>query len=85
MPIGFIKVTVRFPRMGFNCTFCHTATWRARPEAPATIVATGPSHQATVQSYLRFLFFACDRDPRFTAKNILAEISRNYRLPWFEA
>ena len=83
MPIGFTKVTVGFPRVGFNCAFCHTATWRARPEDPATIVPTGPSHQAAVQSYLRFLF-ACARDPRFTAKNILAEINRNYSLSWVD-
>jgi cytochrome c2 len=84
MPIGFTKVTVGFPRVGFNCAFCHTATWRAKPEDPATIVPTAPSHQAAVQTYLRFLF-ACASDPRFTAKNILAEINRNYRLPWFDA
>jgi RoxA-like, cytochrome c-like len=84
MPTGFAKVTVGFPRVGFNCAFCHTASWRANPEDPATIVATGPSHQAAVQSYLRFLF-ACARDPRFTAKNILAEINRNYSLPWLDA
>ena len=28
--------------------------------------------------------FACAHDPRFTAKNILAEINRNYHLPWFD-
>jgi hypothetical protein len=83
MPIGFTKVTVGFPRVGFNCAFCHTAKWRATPEDPATIVATGPSHQAAVQSYLRFLF-ACARDPRFTGKNIMAEINRNYSLSWVD-
>ena len=84
MPVGFSKVTVGFPRVGFNCAFCHTATFRAKAEETPTIVPAGPSHQVAVQSYLRFLF-ACGSDPRFTATNILAEIARNYQLPWFDA
>jgi hypothetical protein len=83
MPVGFTKVTVGYPRVGINCAFCHTATWRAKPDDLPTIVATAPSHQAAVQSYLRFLA-ACASDPRFTAPNILAEVNRNYRLSWVD-
>jgi hypothetical protein len=79
MPIGFSKVTIGFPRVGINCAMCHTASFRARPGDPQTIVAAAPSHETGEQEYLRFLF-ACASDPRFTADTILAEIARNYRL-----
>src|SRR5215471_5369525 len=65
MPIGFSKVTVGFPRVGINCAVCHTASYRARPGDPQTIVPAGPSHQTGEQEYLRFLF-ASASDPRFT-------------------
>src|SRR5215217_8593098 len=28
LPIGFSKLTVGFPRVGPNCAFCHTSTFR---------------------------------------------------------
>lgn len=80
MPIGFSKVTVGFERVGINCAICHTGTYRLRPDDPATVVPTAPSHQMAPQQYLRFLF-ACASDPRFTADTIMAEIAKNYRLP----
>ena len=80
MPIGLSKVTVGFPRVGINCAFCHTASYRLRPDDPPVLVAGGPSHQTAPQAYFRFLFAAAS-DPRFNASTILGEIAKNYRLP----
>jgi hypothetical protein len=80
MPVGLSKVTVGFPRVGINCAFCHTASYRLRPDDPPVLVAGGPSHQTAPQAYFRFLFAAAS-DPRFNASTILGEIAKNYRLP----
>ena len=79
MPVGLSRVTLGVPRVGINCAMCHTATVRLRPDGLPTIVPAAPSHQTAPQQYMRFLMDAA-ADPRFTASNILAEISKNYRL-----
>ena len=79
MPIGLSRATIGVPRVGINCAMCHTASVRLRAGELQTIVAAAPSHQTTPQQYLRFLTEAA-ADPRFTADNILTEISKNYRL-----
>jgi hypothetical protein len=79
MPIGLSKVTIGFPRVAINCAMCHTASYRARPDDPPTIVPAAPANQTAPQQYLRFLF-ACASDPRFTADTLLAEIAKNYQL-----
>jgi hypothetical protein len=83
MPIGLSKVTVGFPRVAINCAMCHTASVRARPGDPPTIVPAAPSHQTAPQMYFRFLL-ACASDPRFTADTILAEIAKNHRLSFLD-
>ena len=83
LPIGLSRVTVGFPRVGINCAMCHAASYRTRPDEPATIVAAGASHQTSPQGYFRFLFSAAS-DPRFNADTLLAEISRNTRLSFFD-
>jgi hypothetical protein len=79
MPIGLSKVTVGFPRVGINCAFCHTTSYRLRPDDPPVLVPGGPSHQTAPQAYFRFLFAAAS-DPRFNASTILGEIAKNTRL-----
>lgn len=79
MPVGFSRITIGYPRVGTNCALCHTARWRERSAAPATIVPAGPAHQTGAQEYRRFLI-ACASDARFTAGTILGEIAKNYRL-----
>jgi mono/diheme cytochrome c family protein len=90
LPVGFSKVTVGVERVGINCSFCHTATWRAAPGPPTGptgpeaqvvthIVPGGPSNQFNVQAYQDFLW-ACASDTRFTSKNIMAEIARIKKL-----
>jgi mono/diheme cytochrome c family protein len=84
LPIGFTKKTIGFERVGINCAFCHTATYRTTPEQEKpNIVIAAPSHQLDSQSYLRFLF-ASAADPRFTADNIMKEIDRSYQLSWLD-
>ena len=79
MPIGLSRVTVGFPRVGINCAFCHTASYRLRPDDPPVIVPAGPSHQTAPQRYFRFLFDV-GADPRFNAGTLLGEVAKNYRL-----
>jgi mono/diheme cytochrome c family protein len=84
LPIGFTKKTIGFDRVGINCAFCHTATYRTSPQQEKpNIVIGAPSHQVDGQSYLRFLF-GCASDPRFNADNILNEIDRSYQLSWLD-
>jgi mono/diheme cytochrome c family protein len=79
LPVGISMVTIGYPRVAFNCAFCHTASVRTRVDEPPRIVAGAPAHQTVAQQYSRFLMAAA-ADPRFTAGTILGEISRNYRL-----
>jgi mono/diheme cytochrome c family protein len=83
MPIGLSKATVGFPRVGINCAACHAASYRTKPDEPPTIVSAAASHQTAPQAYVRFLFAAA-ADPRFNADTLLAEISRNTRLSFFD-
>jgi hypothetical protein len=79
LPIGFSKQTIGIDRVGINCAFCHTATYRVHPGDKPVIVPAGPGHTPSPQDYLRFLF-ACAADPRFNSSTIMAEIAKNYSL-----
>ncbi|MEX2571702.1 MAG: c-type cytochrome [Gemmatimonadota bacterium] len=79
LPVGFSKMEVGFPRVGANCSFCHTGTYRTAPDAPRQVVPGGPSTTADTQGYLRFLIAAAN-DPRFTADNLMPEIEYLVRL-----
>ena len=95
LPIGFTKETVGIERVGINCAFCHTATYRLSPGPPTgppgpegdvmtNIVPAGPSQQFRVQAYQEFLW-KCAQDPRFDSKHIMAEIARIYKLSWVDS
>lgn len=79
LPVGFSKQTVGIDRVGINCAFCHTTSYRKSPGERPVLVPTGPSNRTSPQDYLRFLF-ACASDPRFKPATIMAEIARNYQL-----
>ena len=83
LPIGFTKKTIGFERVGINCAFCHTATWRATPQDKPHIVIAAPGHQMDGQKYLWFLY-ASASDPRFNANDILKEIDRATKLSWLD-
>ena len=79
LPVGFSKQTIGIERVGINCAFCHTATYRLHTDDKPVIVPAAPSHTTSPQDYLRFLF-ACAADPRFNSSTIMAEIAKNYSL-----
>jgi hypothetical protein len=79
LPIGFSKQTIGIERVGINCAFCHTATYRVHANDKPIVVPAAPSHTTSPQDYLRFLF-ACAADSRFNSSTIMAEIAKNYKL-----
>jgi cytochrome c5 len=80
MPIGFTKVTIGYPRVGFNCALCHTTRYRTKPEDhPPAFVPTGPGHTANIQALSRF-FYDCAKDPRFDSDNLIAAIENFSKL-----
>ena len=83
-PIGFsIRRVGPVDIVGPNCALCHTATVRAAPEAEQMVYTTAPAHQLNLMGYFHFLF-ACGRDPRFTADNVMAAIGKYTKLPFAE-
>ena len=84
LPVGFAKKTVGFPRVTQNCALCHTATYRLSDQEPnPTIVVGGPAHTFDVQKLILFLTQAAE-DPRFNADTLLAEITQNVHLSFFD-
>lgn len=83
MPVGFSKKTIGFPRVAFNCAFCHAARYRLEPSDPPIIVVPGPSHTTNTQGYARFIAAAAN-DARFNPSAVLSEIDRVYDLPWLD-
>jgi hypothetical protein len=83
MPVGFSKVTVGIERVGINCAFCHSGTYRLKPSDKPVVVPAAPATRTSPQDYLRFLF-ACAADPRFTASTIMPEIAKNTTLSWID-
>ena len=79
LPVGLSKQTIGMARVGINCAFCHTATYRKSPADIPVVVPAGPGNTTSPQDYLRFLF-ACASDPRFTSSTIMAEVAKNHRL-----
>jgi len=83
LPVGFSKQTIGIDRVGINCAFCHTATYRAHPGDKPVFVPAAPGHTTSPQDYLRFLF-ACASDPRFNSSTIMDEIGKNYNLSFLD-
>lgn len=83
MPVGFSKKTIGYPRVAFNCAFCHAARYRLDPADLPAIVVPGPSHTVNAQGYARFIAAAAN-DARFNADAVLSEIERIYELSWLD-
>src|SRR4029077_4228751 len=66
-------------RVGLNCAVCHTGTVRDTPDSQRRIYDGMPANTMNLQAYYRFLF-ACVRDGRFTADNILTAIENRTKL-----
>jgi hypothetical protein len=82
LPIGLTKVTIGYPRVGFNCALCHVAR-RERPGDKPIFVPTRSADTAGIAALSRF-FYDCARDPRFNSDNILSEISNFKKLDWID-
>ena len=83
-PIGTSYRETQVGLVGLNCAACHAGTMRDSPSSPRRIVLGMPAHQFDLQSYQRFIF-ACGKDARFTADNLLAEIRKaNPAFSWFD-
>ena len=74
-PIGTSRRERQIPFVGLNCAVCHTGTIRDSPSGPRRIVMGMPAHQFDLQAYQQF-FFACVRDPAFTADRIIEAIEK---------
>lgn len=83
LPVGFSRKTIGFPRVAFNCAFCHTATYRLAPGGSPTIVPAGPGNTIQAQGYSRF-FAAAASDARFNPDEILKQIGLIYDLAWLD-
>src|SRR2546423_1404187 len=83
-PIGTSFRETQVGLVGLNCAVCHTGTIRDSPSSPRRIILGMPAHQFDLQSYQRFIF-ACGKDARFTADNVLTEIRKaNPGFSWFD-
>jgi mono/diheme cytochrome c family protein len=84
-PIGTSYRETQTALVGLNCAVCHTGTLRDSPQSPRRILLGMPAHQFDLQSYQRFIF-ACGKDRRFTADNILKAIQEvNPQFSWFDS
>jgi hypothetical protein len=81
LPIGLTKVTIGYPRVGFNCALCHANRERSG-DKPAFVPAVS-GHIADIEALSRF-FYDCAKDPRFDSDNILSEISNFKKLDWID-
>jgi mono/diheme cytochrome c family protein len=81
LPIGFVKKTVGFDRVGNNCAVCHTTNYRTSLEETPRFVDAGPGHTLNLVAFFRFLV-DCARDPRFNPDNLMHEINLVTKLAW---
>jgi hypothetical protein len=82
LPIGLTKVTIGYPRVGFNCALCH-ATRREQPGGQPKFVPTRSADSTAIAALSRF-FYECAKDPRFNSDNVLSEISNFKKLDWID-
>jgi hypothetical protein len=73
LPIGFTKKTVGFPRVGNNCSACHTARFRGSETENPTFVPAANGHTLNLVAFFRYLV-DCAKDPRFNADVLMREI-----------
>lgn len=83
LPVGFSKKTIGFPRVAFNCAFCHSARYRLEEDSQPIIVVPGPGNTVRPQGYARFLAAAAN-DARFNPDNIMEQIGLVYELSWLD-
>jgi hypothetical protein len=82
MPVGLTKVTIGYPRVGFNCALCH-AKVNEGAGSETELLLVHPADIAKVAALSRF-FYECAEDPRFNSDNILGEIENFQKLGWID-
>lgn len=83
LPVGFVKKTIGFPRVGNNCAVCHTASYRQSENESPRLEIAGPGHTANIEGFFTFII-DCAKDPRFNADNILEEIAMVHDLSFID-
>ena len=83
LPIGFVRKTIGFERVGNNCAVCHTASYREHEDQNPVFVTTGPNAMFDLEAMFRFLV-DCAKDPRFNADNLMHEIDLVTDLSWID-
>ena len=83
LPVGFVKKTIGFERVGNNCATCHTASYRVTEDSNPVFVTAGPGHTFNLEAMFRFLV-DCAKDPRFNADNLMREINLVTDLSWID-
>lgn len=81
MPVGLTKVTVGYPRVGFNCALCHATLADRSGARPEVLIQQADTDKVAALS--RF-FYECAEDPRFNSDNILGEIANFKKLDWID-
>jgi mono/diheme cytochrome c family protein len=84
LPVGFVKKTIGFERVGNNCAICHTASYRRSENENPTFVTAGPGHTFNLEAMFRFLV-DCAKDPRFNSDNLMHEIDLVADLSWIDS
>jgi hypothetical protein len=83
MPAGFSKKTVGYVRVAANCALCHATSYRASVDATPVVVTAIPGHSVDLRPLLTFLK-QCAQDPRFNARELLAEIDMATELSFLD-
>lgn len=79
LPVGFVKKTIGFPRVGNNCAVCHTTSYRSQDNETPRLEVAGPGHTANIEGFFTFVV-DCAKDPRFNPDNILEQIAMVHDL-----
>jgi mono/diheme cytochrome c family protein len=74
LPIGFVKKTIGFDRVGQNCAACHTTRLRLTKDSLPIFYPTGPNHTFDLEAFFRFVV-DCAKDPRFNPDTMMSEIN----------
>jgi len=83
LPVGFVKKTIGFDRVGNNCAVCHTASYRTQQDENPRFVPAGPGHAFNLEAMFRFLV-DCAKDPRFNSDNLMHEIDLVTDMSWID-
>lgn len=76
LPIGVSVRRIGVPRVGFNCSTCHTSTYTL--DGRTELVLGAPANALDVQSYITFLAKAAG-DERLTAEAVIESARANGR------